>query len=402
MSANWIPMKWPVEWDNPSKLDLIRNTPINCLVGEKPPPFDLGDLEFVKLDAGDVPPDVTVREGSWPAVERPRNREEDSAESGPTGAPWVDSNSWLIRLAQAMEPGKTVWLTHTPPGKPDIVPPEAFALPVAEAEAYGARWVINLDTSFREGLDSSSDAAISAWKKMMRVLEFSAQHATWKQWPAMANLAVISNFADDNEFLSHEFLNLADRRQLAYHIVPVAKAVGADLSSFKAALYIDIEPPRGALQKALLQFVHQGGLLISPPGFPEAEPQEVKNGYRIYPTGQGRIAVPEEEWSDPYLLAGDVHLLMSRRYDVVRIWNGGTMNAHYAATPGSNHGVVHLVSYSHRRGLNAVTLGFAEPYTEAEVFTLDGTTKVEAVKRRLGVEVPLPPFSTYAAIELRG
>ncbi|MCP5117027.1 MAG: hypothetical protein GY953_39895, partial [bacterium] len=256
--------------------------------------------------------------------------------------------------------------------------------------------------SFREDLDNGTDAATRAWKDMMGVLELSARHSGWKQWQPVANLGVVSSFAGENEFLSHEFLNLADRRQLAYRIIPVDQAGAARLDRLKAVLYIDGKPPQGALRKKLLRFVHEGGLLISPPGFPVAEAKEEKFGYYIHPTGQGRIGVPKEEWSDPYLLAGDVHLLMSRRHDVVRIWNGGTMNAHYAAAPDGGRGVVHLVNYSYRGGVNEVTLGFSEPYSEAEVYTLTGSKRVEAVKRRLGVEVPLPAFSTYAAIELRG
>ncbi|MCP5112615.1 MAG: hypothetical protein GY953_17465, partial [bacterium] len=312
-------------------------------------------------------------------------------------APWVDSNAWLVRLVQAVEPGKVVWLTYGPPEKANVTPPATFALPIAEAEAYGARWVITLDKTFREGLENSTDDALGGWKRMMEVLSFSEQHAEWKTWQPVANLGVISDFAGENEFLSHEFLNLASRRYLAYRIIPLSAAAGARLDGLKAVLYISTTPPEGAVRKQLLNYVHKGGLLISPPGFPTTEPQERKFGYGIHGLGQGRIAVPAEDWSDPYLLAGDIHLLLSRRHDVVRIWNGGTMNAHYVAAPDGNRAVVHLVSYSHRRGLNDVTLGFAESYKNAEVYTLQGSQQVTAVKRRLGVEVPLPSFSTYAA-----
>ncbi len=38
-----IPMHWPAEWAEPSRLKLLEGTPINCLIGETPPPFPLGD-----------------------------------------------------------------------------------------------------------------------------------------------------------------------------------------------------------------------------------------------------------------------------------------------------------------------------------------------------------------------
>jgi hypothetical protein len=102
------------------------------------------------------------------------------------------------------------------------------------------------------------------------------------------------------------------------------------------------------------------------------------------------------------VLAGDVHLLIGHRQDPMRIWNGGMMNALYLASGDGARGVVHLVNYSLRSTLEAVTLGFPKPYQSATVFTAGAVTPVQPKKRRFGVEFPLPPFSTYAAIELRG
>ena len=78
------------------------------------------------------------------------------------------------------------------------------------------------------------------------------------------------------------------------------------------------------------------------------------------------------------------------------------MNALYLASSDGKRGVVHLVNYNLRSTLDSVTLGFRKPYQAATVFTAEAATPVQPQKRRLGVEFPLPPFSTYAAIELRG
>ena len=63
-----IPFRWPKEWKDSSKLELLKNTPINCLVGEAPPPFPLGDLKFVKLEKESPPEGFALREGVWPQV----------------------------------------------------------------------------------------------------------------------------------------------------------------------------------------------------------------------------------------------------------------------------------------------------------------------------------------------
>lgn len=401
MQSDWIPMRWPAAWTDASRLELVRRTPINCLAGDSPPPFALGEIRFVRLDPASPPEGVVLVEGVWPNVKMAR-RDPNAAETGPTGAPWVDSNGWRIRLAQALNPGKTVWLTYDPPKSGEVVPPAAFALAVAEAEAYGAHWVIALDERFRQGLESSNSEALDAWNKIAAVLKLAAAHPEWRTFEAVAPLAVISSFGGEVEFLSHEFLNLADRRGLAYRIVPLARAGEVPLTKFKAVLYIESGPPEGALREKLLNFARDGGLLIVPAPGLGGKAAETRFGHDIYPAGKGRIAVPQEPWSDPYVLAGDVHLLIGHRQDPMRIWNGGMMNALYLASGDGARGVVHLVNYSLRSTLEAVTLGFPKPYQSATVFTAGAETPVQPKKRRFGVEFPLPPFSTYAAIELRG
>ena len=155
-----IPFRWPVEWKDASRLDLLKGTPINCLVGDAPPPFSTGDLQFFPKDR--LPAGIAVREGAWPRV-LPAETKKDAAEAGATGAAWVDSNAGLIRLAQTMEPGKPVWLTTLPPGGREVVPLEEFARTVAEACAYGARWIVTLDQRFRAELEKPSEAGLREW-----------------------------------------------------------------------------------------------------------------------------------------------------------------------------------------------------------------------------------------------
>ncbi|MCW5977216.1 MAG: hypothetical protein KIT09_04025 [Bryobacteraceae bacterium] len=402
MSAEWIPMRWPAEWTDASRLDLIKGTPINCLTGDAPPVIPLGDIAFTPLDSASPPRGIVLLEGVWPHVKITRTEARNTAETGPTGAPWVDSNGWRTKLARAMEPEKTVWLVYDPPKESEVVPPDYYPLPVAEAEAYGAHWVISLDQNFRKGLESGSDAALGGWKKAIAALEFARKHKEWRAFEPVAALGVVSDFEGENEFMAGEFLNLAARRHLAYRIVPNAKASAASFAGLKAILYVDAEPPQGDLRKDLLAFVEGGGLLIAPQALTKTEPAESKLGYDLRAHGKGRIATPREEWSDPFVLAAEAHLLLSHREDVVRIWNGGTMDSYYAASRDGKKAVVHLVSYSRRGRLDTVTLGLPRPYASAGFYTLESAARVKPVKSRLGTEVPLPPFETYAAIELEG
>src|SRR5581483_801426 len=117
-----IPFRWPASWRDPARLEILKGTPINCLVGQEAPPFPLGDLAFVKFEPERPPESVTFREGVWPRVLPAKQSE--GADAGPTGAPWVDSNCYFVRLAQTLEPGKMPWLIYPPPAGEVLSPDE--------------------------------------------------------------------------------------------------------------------------------------------------------------------------------------------------------------------------------------------------------------------------------------
>jgi hypothetical protein len=392
-----IPFRWPKEWQDPTRLSLIQGTPINCLVGEAPPPFAIGDLKFVKLEKDKPPEGIVLRSGVWPRV-LPAERK-DVAEAGPTGAPWVDSNTGVIRLAQAREPGRPVWLDFAPPAGKEVIPLSSFARPVAEAASHGAQWIITLSQPFLAGLDAKSDEALKNWKRMVAALNLFQRKPEWRGWEPVAALAVVSSFEGETEMLGAEFLNLAPRRQLAYRAVRTEDVPKTSFEKQKAVVYIDARPPEGEVLKRLLAFVEAGGFLISPRGIVKTNPVETRMQYQFHRLGKGQIAVPPDAWYDPYLLVRQVHLLMSHRLDVVRIWNGSDVGSYHLASPKGERGVVHLIQYGSAR-TQPVTLGFDKPYRAARVYNLESETVVKPVKGQLGVEIPVGEFTDYAAVEV--
>ena len=392
-----IPFRWPVEWKDASKLDLLKGTPFNCLAGDAPPPFPLGDLPFVKLDPDHPPGGVALRDGVWPRVLTSAKKE--NAEAGPTGAPWVDSNAWAVRLAQIMEPGKAVWLTYTPPGGNEVVPLDAFLKPVVEAEAFGAHWVAALDKFFREALDNRTEKALDQWKRMGAALKWFEARREWRTWQPVASLAVVSTFEGDAKLLSEEFLNLAPRRYLAYRAVRAAAAAQAAFDKQKAILYLESEPPQGALRDRLLEFARAGGLLIAPLGTVSTPPEETRLEHSIRRHGKGRIAMPLEKWNDPFLLVDQVHVLVGHREDAIRVWNAADLDTYYLASPKEDRAVVHMVSYASGR-TPRIVLGFDKPYRSARLLTLESERAVKPVKGRIGIEIPIPEFTDYAALAL--
>ena len=125
-----------------------------------------------------------------------------------------------------------------------------------------------------------------------------------------------------------------------------------------------------------------------------------EGSYDYFTHGEGRLAIARKLWMDPYQVTSDAHLLMSRRNDVIRLWNAGSTNARYTRGP-SGAGLVQIVNYATRAFGHPVSLYVAHPYKSAKLVGLSGqapeTLSVEP--RGEGVEVNLPPFPVYAAIE---
>jgi hypothetical protein len=393
-----IPFRWPSEWKDPTKLDLLKGTPINCLVGEAPPAFPLGSLKFVKLEKSQPPEGISLREGVWPRV-LPSEKKGDAAEAGPTGAPWVDSNTGVIRLALTKEPAKPVWLSFQPPSGKEVIPMSGFVKPIAETAAHGARWIVSLSQPFIKGLDSKSEEAVASWNRMMAAVKFFESRSSWRTWEPVAALAVVSSFEGESELMGAEFLNLAPRRQLAYRVIRTEDAPKTTFEKQTTIVYIDSRPPEGAVREKLLAFAEAGGLLISPRGLLKTSPEERRMTYQVHRVGKGRVAVPQEAWYDPYLLVREVHLLMSHREDVVRIWNGSDVSSYFLSTPMGDKGVVHLLQYGGAR-TQPVTVGISKSYRSVRVHNLETEKTVKPIKGELGFEIPVGEFSAYAAVEL--
>jgi hypothetical protein len=392
-----IPFRWPSEWKDSSRLELLKGTPFNCLAGDALPSFPLGDLPFVKLDPDRPPEGIALREGVWPRVLM--STKKDNADAGPTGGPWVDSNAWAVRLAQVMEPGKTVWLTYKPPGGNEVIPLDAFVKPITEAEAFGAHWVVTLDKFFRESLENRNEKALTQWRRMVAALKWFEARREWRTWEPVTALAVISTFEGEDKLLSEEFLNLAPRRYLTYRALLPAGAVKASFEKQKAILYLESEPPQGELRSRLLAFAQSGGLLIAPIGTVGTPPEETRLEHGIRRYGRGRIAMPVEKWTDPFTLVDQVHVLLSHREDVIRVWNAADMDTYYLASPKEDRAVTHLIPYASSR-TPQIVLGFNRPFRSARVLTLEGERVVQPLKGQLGIEIPVPEFTDFAAVTL--
>jgi hypothetical protein len=346
-------------------------------------------------------PFLGISKARWPGVKEATS---DSADAGPTGAAWLDSNSWYVRVCRELVAPETIWLEYAPPEKA-VLPTSAYAQALADAESSGARWMVSLDANLRFRLSENDPEGYQTWTALARLLSFFRGHEGWNGYRPVGQLGVISSYADADEFLALEVLNLLSRQNTLYRVMVKDRAPGVSFDGLDAMLYVDPEPPEAKLQQRLYEYAASGGVLIGGPAWEaKGKPQSRVwlPGYTVNQFERGRVAVAEEEFYDPYLVARDAHLLMSHSKDLLRIFNPGTLQVRYGVDEGKSAGVIHLLRYAARYYHSNITLWFKQDWRKARFWLPNGKDAVElkASPAAGGVEFVLPPAPIYSAVEL--
>ena len=431
--SRWVPFSWPSAWKDPKSIDWITGTLINCLVFEtglpdsdpllqearrrelaivdwtKPESSGIAVGEAAKIPWNGTHPIAAITDAAWPGIRLSSARNRDVVQAGPTGAPWIDANGWLVQLARARAPEKTIWLVSRPQGDSrDIVIENAYQLAVADAAAGGAKWLVSLDEQLARDLAAGNEAAIVRWRKLVGALSFFEEHRTWAASQSRAVVAIISTFSGADEFLATEVLNLSARRHLLYSVLLTSQAASADFKPLKAIICVDEDAPAEVLRRKLEAFVRAGGVLVAPAwaGTLSAAGKPINSpisGYDVRQLGRGRVAVHTTRWEDPYLVAADAHLLISHRQDPVILFNGGSLLAWYLAASGEGEELVELVQYTAESEDQPVSLRLRRGYSSVKLTILETPSAVEIqqVKVKDGIELALPRFGVFAALELR-
>ena len=112
-------MRWPRQWSDASLLEMLRGTPVSFLLVEDAPTADrlrtaAESLRLPVTIAGAPPSGVEMVQGDWPGTKAMAPGENEHMAAGPTGEPWIDSNGWKVKLAEALHPGSEVWVEAAP------------------------------------------------------------------------------------------------------------------------------------------------------------------------------------------------------------------------------------------------------------------------------------------------
>ena len=349
---------------------------------------------------------VALTDCVWPGIRGNAGRNGTAAVAGPTGIPWLDTNAWLSQWARQRCESKSLWLAFEPAMTESAVDAASYRLALADSESCGARWIVSLDDRLRLALYDQQAAASEQWKQIIEVIAFFRSQSAWDELHPKAALGIAAGGADAQAFIQGEILNLLGRRQVPFRILGKGPWKVEEPQNLVAILCSEAGVPDATQRGLLLQFAEHGGLLIVPNTW--AKPtgavlsHDLEDDYVLVRFGSGRLAWSREAWQDPYRVAESVHLLMSRRNDLFRLGNGASMSVRCTGSSDGRMMLIQLVSFDRRAGGVPVSLWVKGEFRTAWLWKLGSNEPVTLSSKpeQGGQEFSLPPFTTFAAVEL--
>jgi hypothetical protein len=379
--ADWVPVRWP--WTDAKTLDVLKDTPVNCLLVEWRPDaasqinrfasaatsrgiatlavarsaveagaaaktevsgivlegdFDAPQLEArvpvvrigsrARMDFAGRTAVLGTNQGVWPGV-----RAGDQAHAGPSAAAWIDTNAGFLGFAKAWG-NHTIWIANGPP-KETVVTAERYMQVVADAAMNGARWVVAFDDDFAAKLHRGDEQTLRKWKRIAGILQYYEDHKDWRRLASGGQLAIVQD-ASEGALLSGGILDMIATKHTPVQAVPPAKLTSEVMKGRKMAVNIDASLLTAEEKAVLTQFTRSGGtLLTGPPEWQAAAPAD-KSRFTLNDEEVKRI---DEMWKDMSNMIGRQNL-------GVRLFNVSSMLSNFLVSADRKTVYVELVNYS--------------------------------------------------------
>lgn len=409
------PIEWPAGWDQATLGRLLAGTPFNCVTGgagqaapdgiklASPRWTNRGDIDWSRVaSSGAVP--FAISDAFWPDLQR--SDAADATDAGPTSSPWLDANGWLIELARGLAPKDAeVWIKSLPPDSTSEINWNRYRLALCEAFAYGAVRPVWLAPVHAGALANGEAGAVAGWKALCNAADWVLQRPDWSGLPTESSLLVLSDFSGPNEYIATETLLLCSRRGLAFTPCDPARFNAPALKGKSALLYLDQKPLSGTHLALVRSFVAQGGVFIALPSSGKMlddleHLDEPHPRFSLHRLGRGRVALAAKGFDDPWLLSQDTHLLMSKRHDVARLFNPGSLQMRFTVSVDRKRAIAHVVNYTARPSENQSTVSITLSARTARIHIAGQAPGAARLIRESGrTEVALPKFDVYAAVE---
>jgi len=403
--ADWIPARWTST--DPASLDLLRNTPINCLIVERTSSlafnkkagelgiatlgvvrpsdqtselaagasaanlagilfegdFDpavlaktraaLADSRLVsivlaartRIDFHTNDPVVGTHQGVWPGINA---TDEGESKAAPSGAPWIDTNTGFLRFARASTQA-TIWMGHHAPAK-QVIPAARYVQAIADAELLGAHWIIDLDADFQNRLLAKEEKATTTWQRMMATLAYFNSHKDWRALEPHGRLALVQD-AESGGLFSGGILDMISVKHTPVRAVPNAKLGDEQMKAARMAVNVDPSLLTTEQKEVLGRWTRAGNTLLTAPA-----------GWKMPRQRTDQITIDKDDVNKLDQIWKEVNSMTYRHNLGVRLFNVASTLTHLAGTPDGKRLVLTLVNYSDY-DVEAVTAHVLGKYT---------------------------------------
>ena len=265
--------------------------------------------------------------------------------SSPTAQPWIDTNLALIRIEQRSRRTRSPLYTFSWPDQAEktILTADDYSLAVAEAGAFHADLVLQLDEHLQQGLNQHDAAAWALWSQVRSALKFADAGASAAE-PA-ANVAVIMNQLDPTD----EVMNLLSRHNIPFQVFTAADLKTEVLKGFDVVIVF--AKPDAEVADRIKNLATGGAtiVVVDAPGkysWQSTQPVQVNEHTISYSVGNGKVLELAEPVSDPETFAQDIRRLLGKQNSLLNLWNGLTTVAVLCKGGHAGNALLELVNYA--------------------------------------------------------
>lgn len=258
--------------------------------------------------------------------------------SSPTAQPWIDTNLSLIKIERTANDQETPLYTfswgQSESGQQERVPTATdYSLAVAEAGAFHADLVLDVDEHLQKALIAKDPAAWKLWKQVLNYADFYSRDKSDAVLKSAANVAVVVRDLDPSD----EVMNLLARHNIPFRVLRASDLQSKALENFDVII-VFAKPDQESSQR-IAELATQGKtvVLVEAQGsYPwhNTQPVRLNEHATSYVVGNGKVIELSEPVSDPETFAQDIRRLLGNEHSLISLWNGlTTIAVPYAGNP---------------------------------------------------------------------
>jgi protein-tyrosine-phosphatase len=266
--------------------------------------------------------------------------------SSPTAQPWIDTNLAFIKIEQrSRRPQVPLYTFSWSDQGPQTTPTaDDYSLAVAEAGAFHADLVLQLDEHLQQGLNRHDGDAWALWNQVRSMLKVSADASAAALEPA-ANVAVIVDQLDPHD----EVANLLSRHNIPFRVFTAADLKTEELKGFD--IVIVFAKPDAETAERIKNLATAGATVVvvdahGQYSWQNSQPVQLNEHTTSYSVGNGKVLELAEAVSDPETFAQDIRRLLGKRNALLSLWNGLTTIAVPYKNRGATITLLELVNYA--------------------------------------------------------